>query len=108
MPEVSLIPNMEEELLGWKVWVLKVADLVVTKHEWEVAAICTLEEAHCLNAEARLTVEAEATCKAALEVHPGKLKETTLFLDLCDDMEESMMVSVFFLSSTWVVLIQGI
>jgi hypothetical protein len=98
MPEVSpLIPNMEEELLGWKVHTLKVADLVVTKHGWEVATIHALEEACCLDAEARLAAEAEAMHKAKLEVHLGKLKETVLFLDLSDDVEELMMVSVFFL-----------
>jgi hypothetical protein len=96
MLEVSpLIPDMEEELLGWKVHTLKVVDLVATKCEWEVAAICALEEACRLDAEVRLAVEAEAMHKAELEVRPGKLKETTLFLDLSDDMEELMMVRVF-------------
>jgi hypothetical protein len=112
MPEVSpLIPNMEEELLGWKIHALKVVDLVVTKHKQEVAAVCTLEEACHLDAEVRLMAEAEAMHKATLEVCLGKSKETALFLDLSDDVEESMMVSVFFcfffLSLTWVMLIQG-
>jgi hypothetical protein len=93
MPEVSpLIPDMEEELLGWKVHVLKVVDLVTTKREQEVAAVCTLEACR-LDAEARLMAEAEAMCKAELEVCLGKLKETALFLDLSDDVEESTMVS---------------